>query len=742
MEKCQRSPEDMAKYRQLTEEQMERRAKVRGLLALVSTTPNGTKRMDFVNRDFITAINIRRCAVLENRPPEMTRENFVGQPLKVLLYETQLEAVVGGRSKKPRKRLHVSRRLGVQGAPVATTVHRRRRSTLERRSAVCAMRDTSWPQRLQSVTWRTVRQRFRVWLSTACSRSSTGGGGAFAEHPHDVGTGGSVNGSVTTNRDLDSASTEAGATDQIVASGLASVLGVGERTYQEEVFALCGGGRARVRRQHAQGKLTARERLYLLLDRGSFQELDRLVSSRESLIASSSDPLGKRRIPGDGVVSGFGRIHGRPVFVYSQDFTVAGGSLSEANAAKICKVIDKAIEVGAPVVALCDSGGARIQEGVRSLAGYAEVFKRNVLASGYIPQLSLILGPCAGGAVYSPALTDFVLMSRRHARMFVTGPSVTNAALGEQTTDEALGGAAVHCRISGVAHLDADDDIAVIQLARELLSYLPQNARVPAPQVVVTEDPSDREEPVLDRLVPSDAHTPYDMRDVLMRLVDDEELLEIQTDFAPNMLTAFARLNGRSVALIANQPLCIAGAIDSDAAVKAARFVRFADAFGIPIVTLVDVPGFLPGTQQEHGGIIRHGSKLLYAYTEATVPKLTIILRKAYGGAYCVMASKHLRGDLNATWPCAHIAVMGRAAASQILRRRVASTDALETSGDTEASEESSVSVALQRGYVDAVVRPRLTRRWLIHGLSLLASKETAALREPWPPKKHGNIPL
>lgn len=508
----------------------------------------------------------------------------------------------------------------------------------------------------------------------------------------------------------------------------------------EGELALLGGGRARIQRQHRLGKLTARERLHILLDRGTFQEFDRLVQSREALVTRTQGTSGGHSAPGDGVVTGFGQIQGRTVFVYSQDFTVAGGSLSEANAGKICKVIDQAIQVGAPLIGICDSGGARIQEGVRSLAGYAEVFKRNVLASGFIPQLSLILGPCAGGAVYSPALTDFVLMSERHAHMFVTGPEVTSAALGERTSRDALGGASTHSRVSGVAHMTGVDDIAVIQLARELLSYLPQSAREQAPRRS-TNDPTDREDPVLNRLVPPDAHLPYDMRQVLRRLVDDEELLEIHPGFAPNMLTVFARIGGRSVALIANQPQHLAGCIDIDGAVKAARFVRFADAFGLPILTFVDVPGFLPGTLQEQGGIIRHGAKLLYAYTEATVPKLTVIIRKAYGGAYCVMASKHLRGDLNAVWPNAQIAVMGAAAAAQVLHR-YASKEMNEKHKEAYAREHLHALVALQRGYVDCLIQPSKTRLWLANGLDLLEHKRREALREPWPPKKHGNMPL
>ncbi|KAK4531738.1 hypothetical protein CCYA_CCYA09G2595 [Cyanidiococcus yangmingshanensis] len=523
-------------------------------------------------------------------------------------------------------------------------------------------------------------------------------------------------------------------------AGAAAEFSAARQVERQGELALLGGGFARIRHQHRSGKLTARERLHILLDRGSFQELDRLVRSRDSPAAQGRTTARGSHVPGDGVVTGHGFVHGRTVFVYSQDFTVAGGSLSEANAGKICKVMDLAIQAGAPLIGICDSGGARIQEGVRSLAGYAEVFKRNVLASGFIPQLSLILGPCAGGAVYSPALTDFVLMNRQHAHMFVTGPEVTSAALGERATRDELGGAAIHCRVSGVAHLAGDDDIAVIQLAKELLSYLPQSAGVSVPRTC-TDDPRDREDPVLNRLVPADPHIPYDMHHVLERLVDREEFLEIQPDFAPNMITAFGRVDGHSVAVIANQPQQLSGCIDIDAAVKASRFVRFADAFGLPIITLVDVPGFLPGTQQEHGGIIRHGAKLLYAYTEATVPKLTVIIRKAYGGAYCVMASKQLRGDLNAVWPNAQIAVMGAAAATQILHRN-ASEETSETQRRAYARDYLHALTALERGYVDCVVQPHKTRLWLANGLMLLQHKQREALREPWPPKKHDNMPL
>ncbi|KAK4536163.1 hypothetical protein CDCA_CDCA07G2188 [Cyanidium caldarium] len=508
----------------------------------------------------------------------------------------------------------------------------------------------------------------------------------------------------------------------------------------EDALAEEGGGAERVEKQHAKGKLTARERLHLLLDVGTFCEWDRLVVSRDHV----HDAPGARRdiagTPGDGVVTGHGRIHGRPVFVYSQDFTVAGGSLSETHAEKICKVLDRAIESRAPLIGINDSGGARIQEGVLSLGGYAEVFKRNVLASGYIPQISVIMGPCAGGAVYSPALTDFIFMVRRQSNMFLTGPEVIRAALGESVTSEQLGGADTHTRRSGVAHVACDDDVDALQRVRELLSYLPSWWMGDAPRLP-TDDPPEREDAVLDRLVPADPNEAYDMREVIERVVDGEEHFEIQPDWAPNVITTFARIDGRAVAIVANQPRHVAGCLDMDASVKAARFVRFADAFRLPIVTLVDVPGFLPGTQQEHHGIIRHGAKLLYAYTEASSPKLTVVTRKAYGGAYCVMSSKHIRGDLNSAWPSAEIAVMGARGAVGVLHRGD-SADELQAHEAEYARRYLNPLTALRRGFVDCLLQPRRTRAWLAQGLELLQRKGVDSSREPMLPKKHGNIPL
>lgn len=522
----------------------------------------------------------------------------------------------------------------------------------------------------------------------------------------------------------------------------------------EEQRAMLGGGESRVTTQHAKGKLTARERLQLLLDPGSFRELDQLVVAR----ASVQDRLDEEReggagqpatsaaakrgaSPGDGVITGYGKIDGRTVFAFSQDFTVSGGSLSETHAEKICKVMDRAVDVGAPLIGINDSGGARIQEGVMSLAGYAEVFKRNVQASGVIPQISVVMGPCAGGAVYSPALTDFVFMVRRTSHMFLTGPDVIRTVLGEEVTQEQLGGAGTHTSRSGVAHVACHNDIDALQRVRELVSYLPSSWKSAPPRLEARADPRDREDPVLDRIVPNDPNVPYDMRDVIERIVDDEELFESQPAFAQNIITTFARVDGRPVAVIANQPTELAGCLDIDASVKAARFVRFADAFNVPILTFVDVPGFLPGTQQEYGGIIRHGAKLLYAYAEATVPKLTVITRKAYGGAYCVMSSKHLRGDLNGAWPSAEIAVMGARGAVGILHRG-ASAEELSRREAEYKREYLTPLISLRRGFVDAALRPRQTRAWLADGLEMLASKRGDQLVEQTPRKRHGNIPL
>ncbi|HLX36012.1 MAG TPA: acyl-CoA carboxylase subunit beta [Candidatus Limnocylindrales bacterium] len=499
---------------------------------------------------------------------------------------------------------------------------------------------------------------------------------------------------------------------------------------------LLGGGAERVEKQHAMGKLTARERLELLLDPGTFVELDAFVTHR-----STEFGLADHRPLGDGVVTGHGRIDGRPVFVFSQDFTVFGGSLSEAYAEKICKVMDLAMKVGAPVVGLNDSGGARIQEGVVSLGGYADIFLRNVLASGVVPQISVVLGPCAGGAVYSPAMTDFTVMAEGTSYMFVTGPNVVRTVTHEEVDSEFLGGAATHTTLSGVAHLAAPDEATALDSARRLLSYLPSNNLEHAPSARST-DPADRADAALDGIVPDDPQTPYDMQDVIEHVVDDGELFELQPGWAANIIIGFARLGGQAVGIVAQQPAVLAGALDIDASVKAARFVRTCDAFNVPLVTLVDVPGFLPGVTQEHGGIIRHGAKLLYAYCEATVPKLTVITRKAYGGAYDVMSSKHIRGDMNFAWPSAEIAVMGAEGAVAIIFK-----EALAEAADPIAekarlvreyeAEFASPYAAAARGYIDAVIRPSETRPRLVAALQLLADK-----RDVNPRKKHGNIPL
>ncbi len=498
--------------------------------------------------------------------------------------------------------------------------------------------------------------------------------------------------------------------------------------------ALLGGGQARIDQQHARGKLTARERLDLLLDPGSFSEVDAFVTAR----GADGD---EDTTLGDGVVTGHGLIDGRPVFVFSQDFTVFGGSLSEAYAAKICKVMDLAMKVGVPIIGLNDSGGARIQEGVVSLGGYADIFLRNTLASGVVPQLSIVLGPCAGGAVYSPAITDFTVMVSGTSYMFVTGPNVVKAVTHEDVDAERLGGATTHTSVSGVAHIAAPDEAEALRTARRILSYLPQNNIDEAPRVA-TADPINRRDPALDGIVPDDPAQPYDMHDVISRIVDDREFLEIQPDWAQNIIVGFARLGGRSIGIVAQQPAILAGALDINASTKAARFVRTCDCFNIPLVTLVDVPGFLPGVDQEHGGIIRHGAKLLFAYCEATVPKLTVITRKAYGGAYDVMSSKHIRGDLNLAWPTAEIAVMGPEGAVNVIYR-----DEIDAASDPEAERTRLVAeyeqkfanpyIAAARGYVDDVIRPSDTRPRLIAALELFADK-----RDVNPPKKHGNIPL
>ncbi len=497
-----------------------------------------------------------------------------------------------------------------------------------------------------------------------------------------------------------------------------------------------GGGPVRVERQHAWGKLTARERLELLLDPGSFVELDAFVTHRASEFG-----LDRQHFLGDGVVTGHGTVDGRLVFVFSQDFTVFGGSLSDAYAEKICKVMDLAMKVGAPVIGLNDSGGARIQEGVASLGGYAEIFLRNVMASGVVPQISVIMGPCAGGAVYSPAMTDFTIMVEGTSYMFVTGPNVVKAVTHEEVDSEALGGASVHTGRSGVAHLAARDEGEALEQARRLLSHLPQNNLADVP-LVPTRDPADRMDADLDDVVPDDPLKPYDMHDVLRRVVDDGAFLEIQPEWAGNIIVGYARIGGRSVGIVAQQPAHLAGALDIDASVKAARFVRTCDAFNVPIVTFVDVPGFLPGVAQEHGGIIKHGAKLLYAYCEATVPKVTVITRKAYGGAYDVMSSKHIRGDLNFAWPTAEIAVMGAEGAVNIIFKD-AITDAEDPAAERRRlvaeyeAEFSNPYVAAARGYIDEVILPRETRPRLVRALEILADK-----RDTNPRKKHGNIPL
>ena len=497
-----------------------------------------------------------------------------------------------------------------------------------------------------------------------------------------------------------------------------------------------GGGAERKAKQHAEGKLSARERVDLLLDEGSFEELDKLVRHR-----SYNFGLQNTLIDGDGFVTGHGLIHGRQVFVFAQDFTVFGGSLSEANAQKIVKVMDLAMKTGAPIIGLNDSGGARIQEGVASLAGYADIFLRNTLASGVVPQISAIMGPCAGGAVYSPALTDFVFMVDRTSHMFVTGPDVIKTVTHEDVTKEDLGGAMTHNATSGVAHFLAADDQDCLQRIRNLLRFLPQNNLDGVPHEA-TGDPEDRADGELDTLIPAESNKPYDIKDVITRVVDNGYFLEVAEHFARNIVIGFAHLGGQSVGIVANQPAHLAGCLDIDSSTKGARFVRFCDAFQIPILTFEDVPGFLPGTAQEFGGIIRHGAKLLYAYAEATVPKITVITRKAYGGAYCVMGSKHLRTDINFAYPTAEIAVMGPEGAVNILYRRELLSSERPDESRQEKIEEyrdrfANPFVAAERGYVDDVIEPRETRRKVIRALRMLANKG-----DTMPRKKHGNIPL
>lgn len=500
--------------------------------------------------------------------------------------------------------------------------------------------------------------------------------------------------------------------------------------------ALAGGGPARAKRQREAGKLSARERLDLLLDEGTFEELDRLAAHD-----CTDFGMDRHRIPGDGFVTGYGSINGRPVYAFAHDFTVFGGSLSLQNAKKICKVMDLALKTGAPVIGLNDSGGARIHEGVASLAGYAEIFLRNTLASGVVPQISAVMGPCAGGAVYSPAITDFVFMVGETSHMFVTGPDVIRTVTHEDVSKERLGGARTHNEVSGVAHFLAADDTHCLQMIRELHSFLPSNNLDDAPYVA-TQDPPDRPDPDLDEIVPAEPDVPYDIKGVLTRVVDDGNFFEVQEHFAQNIVVGFARMAGRPVGIVANQPAVLAGCLDIDASLKGARFVRFCDAFNIPIVTFEDVPGFLPGTRQEYGGIIKHGAKLLYAYCEATVPKVTVITRKAYGGAYCVMGSKHVRTDINYAYPTAEIAVMGPEGAVNILYRRD-----LASAADPERFRRAKVEEfaarfanpyrAAEKGWIDEVIEPRRTRAKLVRALRMLENK-----REWMPRKKHGNIPL
>jgi len=501
---------------------------------------------------------------------------------------------------------------------------------------------------------------------------------------------------------------------------------------KKRAAARLGGGRKRVEAQHAKGKLTARERLEVLLDPGSFEEWDMFVEHR-----SADFGMAEQKVPGDGVVTGFGTIDGKLVFVFSQDFTVFGGSLSEAHAEKICKIMDQAMKVGAPVIGLNDSGGARIQEGVASLGGYAEVFQRNVLASGVVPQISLIMGPCAGGAVYSPAMTDFIFMVKDSSYMFVTGPDVVKTVTHEVVTAEDLGGAVTHTAKSGVADLAFEDDVEALLRLRDFVGFLPSSNRAPAP-IRPTDDPADRPEMSLDTLIPANPNKPYDMKELIGKVVDEGDFFELQPAFAGNIVIGLARMQGRTVGIVANQPMVLAGCLDIDSSRKAARFVRFCDAFNIPIVTFVDVPGFLPGTSQEYGGIIKHGAKLLFAYAEATVPKVTVITRKAYGGAYDVMASKHLRGDVNYAWPTAEIAVMGPKGAVEIIFRADLG-DAEKIAARTEEYREKFANpfVAAARGYVDDVIMPHNTRRRICKALAMLADKK---LENPW--KKHDNLPL
>jgi propionyl-CoA carboxylase beta chain len=520
-----------------------------------------------------------------------------------------------------------------------------------------------------------------------------------------------------------------------------------EELKRRDLLAEAGGGEERRARQHKEGKMSARERIEFLLDEGTFEEFDKMVTHH-----CTDFGMEEQKVFGDGFVTGYGRVEGRLVFVFAQDFTVLGGSLSEANAGKIIKIMETAMKVGAPVIGLNDSGAARIQEGVRSLAGYADIFLRNTLASGVIPQISAIMGPCAGGAVYSPAITDFVFMVDRTSYMFVTGPDVIKTVTHEEVTKEQLGGATTHNETSGVAHFQAHDDAECLSMVRELLSFIPSNNLDDPPRRECS-DPIDRADAEMDTIVPAESNQPYDIKDVITRVADDGYFFEVHEHFAKNIVVGFVRMNGRPVGIVANQPAFLAGVLDINASVKGARFVRFCDAFNIPLITFEDVPGFLPGTRQEHGGIIRHGAKLLFAYAEATVPKITVITRKAYGGAYCVMASKHIRTDVNYAWPTAEIAVMGPEGAVNIVYKRELEQAAV--SAKTEAEKNAIIAqarqqkieefrdrfanpyIAAESGYVDAVIRPRETRKRLIDALEMLQTK-----RDKNPPKKHGNIPL
>ena len=501
---------------------------------------------------------------------------------------------------------------------------------------------------------------------------------------------------------------------------------------QKRVAARMGGGQKRIDAQHAKGKLTARERLEVLLDEGTFEEWDMFVEHR-----CTDFGMQDNKIPGDGVVTGYGMINGRLVFVYSQDFTVFGGALSESHAEKICKIMDQAMKVGAPVIGLNDSGGARIQEGVASLGGYAEVFQRNVMASGVIPQISMIMGPSAGGAVYSPAMTDFIFMVKDSSYMFVTGPEVVKTVTHEEVTAEELGGALTHTTKSGVADMAFENDVEALLMLRRLYNYLPLNNREKSP-MRASGDPTDRLDQSLNTLVPLNANQAYDMKELILKAVDDGDFFELQPDYARNILIGFARMAGQTVGIVANQPLVLAGCLDIKSSIKAARFVRFCDAFSIPVITFVDVPGFMPGTSQEYGGIIKHGAKLLYAYAECTVPKITVITRKAYGGAYDVMSSKHLRGDVNFAWPNAEIAVMGAKGAVEIIFREDKNDPVKLAAREAEYKDRfANPFVAGARGFIDDVIQPSETRKRICRSLVMLKDKK---VENPW--RKHGNIPL